>query len=123
LGHAGGFFGSKPHQVMKLVWDSVKHNFCARISDCLLLFPSLKSTRKLLDRFGDANQFGMARTDTGERFPIGLQGFTKLRTASDSAINEHLHSFEMLNVPKPKTDQVRREPQESMCYEGFQKIR
>ena len=31
---------------------------------------------KLLDQFGDVNQFGIARTDTGERFPNGLQGFT-----------------------------------------------
>ena len=41
-----------------------------------LLFSSLKLTRKLLDWFGDVNQFGMARIDTGERFPSRLQWFT-----------------------------------------------
>ena len=46
-------------------------------------------------RFGGVIQIRMTCTVTGERFPIGLQGFTKLRTASDSAINEHLHSFEL----------------------------
>ena len=80
--------------------DLVKHNFCARISGCFTAIFFIEIDSKVARSvWGCKSVLDGSYWYCGtisERFTKVDTGFTKLLTASDSAINEHLHSFELL---------------------------